>query len=463
MKIAFLTGSQYLYGEETIKQVEKNSEIICRELDKKTTRVTIEYKGAVKTDAEALKAVKEINYDDETAGVIVWCHTFSPAKMWINALKILNKPLLHLHTQFNERLPYGEIDMDFMNLNQSAHGDREFGYVLSRLKIKRETVVGHYKDDEVAGQINKWADFAVAQAFSGQLKIARFGDNMREVAVTEGDKVEANIRFGWMTDYYAVGDLVDEIKKVTAEETEALFGEYLGKYRLKTTDTDKVKEQAKYEIALRRFLNRGGYKAFTTNFQDLHGLKQLPGLAVQRLSESGYGFGAEGDWKTAALTAVFKKMGETRDGFSAFMEDYTYDLSSGNELVLGAHMLEVCPTAAKTCPVIEVHPLGIGGKEPPARLVFDGAEGEATATSIVDTGNGFKIITAKIELVAQPEKMPKLPVARLMWRVKPNFKSGVKAWLEEGGAHHTVVSTAIDTMDAEAFARANGAEFVEIG
>ena len=248
MKIAFLTGSQYLYGEETIKQVEKNSEIICRELDKKTTRVTIEYKGAVKTDAEALKAVKEINYDDETAGVIVWCHTFSPAKMWINALKILNKPLLHLHTQFNERLPYGEIDMDFMNLNQSAHGDREFGYVLSRLKIKRETVVGHYKDDEVAGQINKWADFAVAQAFSGQLKIARFGDNMREVAVTEGDKVEANIRFGWMTDYYAVGDLVDEIKKVTAEETEALFGEYLGKYRLNTTDTDKVKEQAKYEI-----------------------------------------------------------------------------------------------------------------------------------------------------------------------------------------------------------------------
>lgn len=463
MKIAFLTGSQYLYGEETLKAVEKDSEIICGELDANAPRVEIVYKGTVKTENDALNAVKEINYDDEIAGVMVWCHTFSPAKMWINALKILLKPLLHLHTQFNERLPYAEIDMDFMNLNQSAHGDREFGYILNRLRINHTTVVGYYKEPDVMEKINKWADFTVAEAFSKQLKIARFGDNMREVAVTEGDKVEANIKFGWTTDYFAVGDLVEEINSVTDAEKEALFTEYADKYLLNTSDLEAVKEQAKYEIALRRFLNRGGYRAFTTNFQDLYGLKQLPGLAVQRLSASGYGFGAEGDWKTAALVAVFKKMGEKRKGVSVFMEDYTYDLKRGEELVLGSHMLEVDPQAAKTKPKIEVHPLGIGGKEAPARLVFDGIEGAATATSLIDTGLGFKLITAEIELVSQPEKMPKLPLGRLMWRVKPNFKDGVRAWLNAGGAHHTVVSTALDAEDIETFALANGAQFEHIG
>lgn len=463
MKISFLTGSQYLYGEETLKAVERDSEIVCGELDSNSPRVEIVYSGTVKTVEDALKAVKQINYDDEVVGVIVWCHTFSPAKMWINALKILNKPLLHLHTQFNERLPYAEIDMDFMNLNQSAHGDREFGYILHRLNIHHKTAVGYYKDPEVQAEINKWADFAVAEAFSKQLKIARFGDNMREVAVTEGDKVEANIKFGWTTDYYAVGDLVEEINAVTDAEKEALFNEYTDKYVLNTADTEAVKEQAKYEIALRRFLNRGGYRAFTTNFQDLYGLKQLPGLAVQRLSASGYGFGAEGDWKTAALVAVFKKMGENRKGASVFMEDYTYDLKKGEELVLGAHMLEVCPSAAKTKPAIEVHPLEIGGKEAPARLVFDGIEGEATATSVIDTGSGFKLITARIELVPQPEKMPKLPLGRLTWKVRPDFKNGVRAWLEAGGAHHTVVSTALDAEDIKTFAAANGAQFEYIG
>lgn len=463
MKILFLTGSQYLYGGEALEKVEKDSAAIAAQLNENCPGADIEYYGTIKTVEEAVEAVKKINYDDDISGVIVWCHTFSPAKMWINALKILTKPLLHLHTQFNERLPYGEIDMDFMNLNQSAHGDREFGYILTRLNIPRVTAVGHYKDPEVQKKINDWADIAAALAFSKKLKIARFGDNMREVAVTEGDKVEANISFGWTTDYYGIGDLKEEIEKVTASETEALFGEYADKYVLNTADIEAVKEQAKYEIALRRFLNRGGYRAFTTNFQDLHGLRQLPGLAVQRLMASGYGFGAEGDWKTAALGAVFKKAGEKRKGFSVFMEDYTYDLKRGEELVLGAHMLEVCPTAAAEKPKIEVHPLDIGGKAAPARLVFEGASGEATATSIIDTGTGFKLITANIELVREPEPMPRLPVARLFWRVKPSFKEGVEAWLNAGGAHHTVVSTALTAGDIKAFAQMTGAEFIEIG
>ena len=458
--VYFLTGSQFLYGEETLKTVEDNSRFVASYLDERVTGAQIVFSGVMKTSEEIEATIKKLNFDDDCVGMIVWCHTFSPAKMWINGLKLLQKPLLHLHTQYNKKLPYDAIDMDFMNLNQSAHGDREFAYILTRLALPRKTVVGYYKDDAVIGEINGWISGIAALDFSRHLRVCRFGDNMREVAVTEGDKVEANIRFGWQVDYYGIGDIVEEIEKVTDSEIDALYNEILKLYDLNTADIAAVREQVKYEIALKRFLNARDCKAFTTNFQDLHGLKQLFGMASQRLMAAGCGFGAEGDWKIAALTAIFKKMAESRKGATLFMEDYTYDLTDGDELVLGAHMLEICPTAAATKPKIEVHPLGIGGKEPPARLVFDGIEGEAIAVCMTDMGDRFRLICADIELVKQPEPMPNLPVARLMWRVKPNFKDGVKAWLEAGGAHHTVVSTALNAEDIELFAQLTGTEII---
>lgn len=461
--VAFLTGSQYLYGGEALEAVNADSVRIAEYLDKAVRGARVVYKGVMKTTDEIVATVKQINSDDECIGVIVWCHTFSPAKMWINGLKLLQKPLLHLHTQANRELPYDEIDMDFMNLNQAAHGDREFAYILTRMGIVRKSVVGYYEEEDTVKEIDLWLDLARAYDYSSKLKICRFGDNMRDVAVTEGDKVEAHIRFGWQTDYYGIGDLYEEIEGVGDEETDALYSETLKRYELKTDDVAAVREQIKYAIALRRFLDRSGYKAFTTNFQDLHGLRQLPGMAVQLLMADGYGFGAEGDWKIAALGAVMREMAKYRKGSTAFMEDYTYDLTHGRELVLGAHMLEVCPTMAATRPKIEVHPLGIGGKEPPARLVFDGICGDAIAVCMTDTGKGLRLICAEIELVKQPLPMPKLPVARVMWRIKPEFKSGVRAWLEAGGAHHTVVSTALTASDMEAFAALHGIEFVHIG
>ena len=462
MKIYFVTGSQFLYGDETLKQVESDSIKMVEFLNAKVSRAEVVYLGTVKTESEATKFVKEINYDDDCVGMIVWCHTFSPAKMWINGLKNLQKPMLHLHTQFNRNLPYDEIDMDFMNLNQSAHGDREFAYILTMLNIPRVSVAGYYQDEEVIQEINEWVDVAIGVDYSKKVKVCRFGDNMREVAVTDGDKVEAQIKLGWQIDYYGIGDVVEEIGKVSEEETNALFNEIVKEYTLKTDKLDSVKEQVKYEIALKRFLDKNNYTALTTNFQDLHGLKQLFGLSIQRLMASGYGFGAEGDWKIAALGTAFKKMAEGRKGATFFMEDYTYDLVKGKELVLGSHMLEVCPTAASTKPTIEVHPLGIGGKDAPARLVFDGIEGEGTATCLVDMGTHLRLICAEIELVKQPKPMPKLPVARIMWKLKPNFKDGAKAWLEAGGAHHTVVSTALKASDVELYAKLNGLEFVHI-
>lgn len=460
---AFLTGSQYLYGEDALEAVNADSVRIAEYLDKAVRGARVIYKGVMKTSDEIVATVKQINSDDECIGVIVWCHTFSPAKMWINGLKLLQKPLLHLHTQANRELPYAEIDMDFMNLNQAAHGDREFAYILTRMGIVRKSVVGYYEEEDTVKEIDLWLDLARAEDFSRKLKICRFGDNMREVAVTEGDKVEAHIRLGWQTDYYGIGDLVDEIAKVNDEDTDTLYSETLRRYELNTDNVAAVKEQVRYAMALRRFLDRAGYKAFTTNFQDLHGLRQLPGMAVQLLMADGYGFGAEGDWKIAALGAVMREMAKYRKGSTAFMEDYTYDLTHGRELVLGAHMLEVCPTMAATRPKIEVHPLGIGGKEPPARLVFDGICGDAIAVCMTDTGKGLRLICAEIELVKQPLPMPKLPVARVMWRIKPEFKSGVRAWLEAGGAHHTVVSTALTASDMEAFAALHGIEFAHIG
>jgi L-arabinose isomerase len=460
-KIYFLTGSQFLYGKETLRKVEADSKKIVAFFQEKTTKVEYVFAGVMKTGDEIEKTIKQVNFDDDCAGVIVWCHTFSPSKMWINGLKILQKPLLHLHTQFNEKLPYDRIDMDFMNLNQSAHGDREFGYILTRLNIVRKTVVGYYKRPLVTEEIEKWLRVVIALDFSKHLKVARFGDNMREVAVTDGDKVESNIKFGWQVDYYGVGDIVEEIQKVTTAKL-IIYTAKSAINTLSTDDTAAVKEQVKYEIALKRFLSKGGYNAFTTNFQALHGLKQLFGMASQRLMAEGYGFGAEGDWKISALTAIFKKMAEGKNGSTAFMEDYTYDFVEGNELVLGSHMLEVCPTMAATKPTIEVHPLGIGGKDAPARLVFDGVEGEGVSVCMTDMGDHFRIICASIELVKQPKPMPNLPVARVMWKVKPDFRTGVRAWLEAGGAHHTVVSTALTSEDIRSFAELIGAEFIHI-
>ena len=462
MKIYFITGSQFLYGEETLKQVESDSIKMVEYINAEIPRVDVIYKGMVKTEKEATQFVKEVNYDDDCVGMMVWCHTFSPAKMWINGMKNLQKPMLHLHTQFNRELPYDEIDMDFMNLNQSAHGDREFAYLLTRLGVPRVSVAGYYKDEDVIKEIGEWADVAVAVDYSKKMKVCRFGDNMREVAVTDGDKVEAQIKLGWQVDYYGIGDIVQEINKVTEEEIEELYKEIISLYELNTDLVESVKEQVKYEIALKRFLAKNDYKALTTNFQDLHGLKQLFGMSIQRLMAEGYGFGAEGDWKIAALSGIFKKMAEGRKGVTCFMEDYTYDLVKGKELVLGSHMLEVCPTVASTKPTIEVHPLGIGDREPPARLVFDGTEGDGIAVCMVDMGDRFRLICAEIELVKQPKPMPKLPVARIMWKLKPDFKTGAKAWLEAGGAHHTVVSTALTAKDMELFAKLNGLEFVHI-
>jgi L-arabinose isomerase len=459
----FITGSQDLYGEETLRQVAEDGRLIAAYIGAhKANPVTVVWQPTVKNSEQILAVCQRANNDPACVGVIAWMHTFSPAKMWILGLTALQKPLLHLHTQANERLPYDAIDMDFMNLNQAAHGDREFGFITARLRLPRTVVVGYYKDEATLAQIFDFARVAATFAFSKTLKVARFGDNMRHVAVTEGDKVEAHIKFGWQVDYYGIGDLVAEIDAVKPRETDALVKEYAAVYDIKTDNLDAVREQAKYEIALKAFLDRGGYKAFTTNFEDLHGLKQLPGLAVQRLMSAGYGFGGEGDWKTAALNALLCYQNQGRPGATGFMEDYTYDLTPGKELVLGAHMLEVSPAFASTKPAVEVHPLGIGGKADPARLVFDGCVGGGYAVTIVDMGGRFRMIAAQIELVKQPKPMPKLPVARIMWRLKPDFKTGAAAWIYAGGAHHTVVTTQTSQDELYTLAKLLDIELVTI-
>ncbi|MEG2116886.1 MAG: L-arabinose isomerase, partial [Clostridia bacterium] len=352
---------------------------------------------------------------------------------------------------------------DFMNLNQSAHGDREYGFICSRLDIKREVVVGYYKHQAVVDKISKFVDVALAQDFSKNLKVAMFGNNMREVAVTDGDRVESQIKFGWNVNYYGIGDLVDIANAATKAEIDAKMTAYQNEYEMNTTDLDAVKEQAKYEIALEKFLKKGDFAAYTDTFQDLHGLKQLPGLATQRMMAKGIGFGAEGDYKSAALNAVMCKMAEHREGSTGFMEDYTYELTPGEEVVLGAHMLEVSPDFASNKPKVEVHPLGIGDKEPPARLVFDGVQGDGIACCLIDLGNRFRLVLAEIELVKQPKAMPKLPTARLMWKLKPDFQTGAAGWLYAGGGHHTIVSTALTTDDMRLFAKLNDLEIVVIG
>lgn len=459
----FLTGSQHLYGEETLRQVEEHSKIMVDGINKSgLVPCEIVYKPIVTTPDQITKIIKEANYDDNCAGIITWMHTFSPSKMWINGFALLEKPYCHFHTQFNRQIPDEEIDMDFMNLNQSAHGDREHGFIAARLRMPRKIVVGYWKDEDVIEKIGNWMRSAVGVAVSKNLKVMRFGDNMRQVAVTEGDKVEAQIKLGWQVNTVAVGDLVEVINQVTDKEIDDLLEEYKEKYIISTDNLDSVRYQAKLEIAIKRMLDAEGCGAFTNTFEDLHGMEQLPGLATQRLSEAGYGYGGEGDWKVSAMTHIMKQMAEGLDGGTAFMEDYTYDLTKGKELSLGAHMLEVCPTLAGDKPKIEVHPLGIGGKEDPARLVFKGRPGDAIVASLVDMGGRLRLIVQDIEAVDPIYEMPNLPVARVMWRAMPDLLTGAECWILAGGAHHTVLSYALNASHMQDFAEMMGIEFVHI-
>ncbi|MGX7163930.1 L-arabinose isomerase [Enterococcus massiliensis] len=463
----FVVGSQHLYGEEALAEVKKDAQKIADGLNASgKLPYPIVLQELAVTPETITKIMKEVNYRDEVAGVITWMHTFSPAKMWIRGTKLLQKPLLHLATQFNESIPWETIDMDFMNLNQSAHGDREYGFINARLKKQNKVVVGYWKRAEVQEQLADWMDVAVAFNESFEIKVARFGDNMRNVGVTEGDKVEAQIQFGWTVDYFGIGDLVQVVDAVTEEEVNALFEEYRELYDFDYGDYDQevweqhVKVQARQEIGIRRFLENGKYNAFTTNFEDLYGMQQLPGLAVQRLMAEGYGFAGEGDWKTAAIDRLMKIMAHNKQ--TGFMEDYTYEFAAGKEAILQSHMMEVDPTLAVNKPKIVVSPLSMGNREDPARLVFDGKGGEGVVVSMADFGTHYKLLINEVSAFEPTEAAPKLPVARVMWTPKPTFHDGIKAWIQTGGGHHTVVSLNLTSDQIETWAKLVGLEFVTI-
>ena len=459
-KIYFLTGSQYLYGEEALDSVRKDANAIVSFLNRHLKNVEVVLTDLCTQSDVIERIVKEANHDDSVIGLIGWMHTFSPSKMWIRGLKLLQKPYLHLHTQFNERIPYDTIDMDFMNLNQSAHGDKEHSHILARLHVPHAIAIGHYKDEKVVGQIQSFADVCRALSFSRGLNILRFGDNMRQVAVTDGDKVQAEINLGWSCDTYAVGDLVEKAASIPEEEVEKTYLELIERYELKTKDVHAVKVQVRYYLAMKAFLQEHNAKAFSNTFEDLYGMEQLPGLATQLLMDEGIGYAGEGDWKTAALDSVIMKLGEGREGTTGFMEDYTYDFAE--ERVLGAHMLEVSPRFAATRPSIEVHPLSIGGKKDPARLVFRGTTGEGYALSLIDMGTHFRLVAQGITLVAEERPMPNLPIASIQWKIKPNFQDGIKAWLLSGAAHHSVVTTQVTLDEIRLFAKLNDLELILI-
>ncbi len=442
----FLTGSQHLYGPQTLQQVESDSKKIVESFNRSGRfPCTFIWKPVLKSSEEIQQIFEQANADPSCAGLVTWMHTFSPSKMWIRGLSKNRKPLLHLHTQFNRDIPWGTIDMDFMNLNQSAHGDREHGFIHTRMGLPRKVVAGHWEDERVRSRIATWMRAACAAADGMEGQIVRFGDNMREVAVTEGDKVSAQITFGWSINGWGIGEIAQLVKEAPEGAVKNLLQEYGEKYVLpgETRALESVEEQARIEWALSTFLKEHKGIGFTTTFEDLHGLKQLPGLAVQRLMEQGYGFGAEGDWKTAAFVRAVKVMAQGLSGGTSFMEDYTYHLESGKEAVLGAHMLEICPTLASKKPRIEVLPLSIGGKEDPARLVFDGPSGKALNASLIDLGNRFRLLINPVEALPIRNPMPKLPVARVLWKPEPDFYTGLEAWILAGGAHHTVFSTAV--------------------
>jgi L-arabinose isomerase len=469
LEVWFATSSQHLYGPETLKQVAENSQAIVNGLNKSgLIPVNVIFKPVLTTPDAINTICLEANNAPNCIGLITWMHTFSPAKMWIAGLKVLQKPFVHLHTQFNRDIPWDSIDMDFMNLNQAAHGDREFGFICSRMGKKRKVVVGHWQDESIQKKIGIWTRAASAWHDAQGGKIARFGDNMREVAVTEGDKVEAQIRFGYSVNGYGVGELVNEINLIGSSEIDKLVSEYENKYVVAAeakkggAKYENLRETAKIELGMRSFLEKGGFKAFTTTFEDLHGLKQLPGLAVQRLMADGYGFGAEGDWKTSALVRAMKVMSTGLKGGTSFMEDYTYHMNPAGMKVLGAHMLEVCESIAESKPKLEVHKLGIGGKDDPPRLVFGVPSGPALNATILDMGNRFRMVVNEVTVVPPEKPLPKLPVARAMWIPKPNLEIGAGAWILAGGAHHTGFSQAITSEYMEDFAEIANIEFLLI-
>ena len=459
----FVVGSQFLYGPEVLEIVASRAKEMADTMNKSgILPCKVVYKVTAKTPEEISNVVKEANYQDKCAGLITWMHTFSPSKMWIDGLSKLQKPYCHFATQYNREIPNDEIDMDFMNLNQAAHGDREHGFIAARLRMPRKVIMGYWQDEDVLKRLGDWMRSAVAAAFSRSLKVMRFGDNMRNVAVTEGDKVGVQMQLDWQVNTWPVGELVEEIGKVTEEEVDALMQEYAERYTMATDNLDAVRYQAKEEIAMKKMLDREGCKAFSNTFEDLYGMEQLPGLASQRLMEQGYGYGGEGDWKVAAMTAVIKAMTEGMTGGSAFMEDYTYNLQKGAEYSLGAHMLEVCPSVAAERPRIEVHPLGIGGKADPARLVFEGHPGKACVVSLVDMGGRLRMICQDIEAVKPILPMPNLPVARVMWRAMPDLRTGAECWILAGGAHHTVLTYDATPEMLKDWARIMDIEFVHI-
>jgi len=466
-EIWLVTGSQHLYGEETLRQVAEHAEQLATILDRSDViPVRVRYQPVVKTPDEITQVCKAANASEQCVGIITWMHTFSPSKMWIQGLSLLQKPMLHWHTQFNRDIPFATIDMDFMNLNQSAHGDREFAHMLTKMKFSRKTVVGHWQDPEVHERINVWSRVAVAKATWQGMKIARFGDNMREVAVTDGDKVAAQMKFGFSVNTHPVGDLVQFIQRVSDEQIQALIQTYQESYQmapeLLQDRKESLIEAARIEAGITQFLEEGGFQAYTNTFEDLHGMRQLPGIASQRLMAQGFGYGGEGDWKTAAMVRAMKVMATGLPGGNSFMEDYTYHFDPANEMVLGSHMLEICPSITSGTVSCEVHPLGIGGKEDPVRLVFNGDPGPALNVSLVDLGNRFRLIVNAVQGVEITEPFPKLPTARVLWKPLPNMKEGLKQWLMAGGAHHTVYSQNLTVEYLEDFAEMLDLELVVI-
>lgn len=468
-EVWFITGSQHLYGAETLKQVEANSKTIAKYLQKnKNISVKVKFKALLTTPAKIYNLCQSANQSETCIGLIAWMHTFSPAKMWINGLKILNKPILHLHTQFNMTIPWEQIDMDFMNLNQSAHGGREFGFINTRMGINRKVIVGHWKDEATIESINIWTRVATSWTATQSMKIARFGDNMRAVAVTEGDKVSAQIQFGYAVNGFGLGDLANYVNAVSEKAIKQTIAAYFETYEVlqplqkNGNQYQSLLEAARIEVGLRTFLETGGFSAFTDTFENLTGLAQLPGIAVQRLMAEGYGFGAEGDWKTAALVRTMKIMGWGLAGGNSFMEDYTYHFNPTNMAVLGAHMLEICPSIAESQPICAVHPLGIGGKADPVRLIFNAAAGPALNASIIDLGNRFRLLVNTVDAIPPEADLPKLPVARVLWQPHPDLKTAAAAWILAGGAHHTCYSQNLSSAYLTDFAEMAGIELVLI-
>jgi len=469
LEVWFVTGSQHLYGPETLKHVAANSREIANSFEGcRSFPVRVVFEPVAKTPQEVTELCQRANTAANCIGLITWCHTFSPSKMWINGLKLLRKPMAHLHTQHNREIPWNTIDMDFMNLNQAAHGDREHGFIMSRMRLSRKVVVGFWQDKNVQQELGAWCRAAAAWHDWQGARFCRFGDNMREVAVTEGDKVSAQMQFGYSVNGYGVGDLVQRVNAIAPKATAELVAEYEDSYSLAPQlrkdgpPRRSLFEAARIELGLRAFLEEGGFKGFTTTFEDLHGLAQLPGISAQRLMADGYGFGAEGDWKTCALVRAMKVMAAGLKGGTSFMEDYTYHFSPKRHLVLGAHMLEICPTIAQGKPSLQVLPLDIGGKADPARLVFNTPSGPALNASLIDLGNRFRLIVNEVDVVAPEKPLPRLPVARALWIPKPNLELGAAAWIYAGGAHHTGFSQSVTSEMLEDFAEIAGIELVLI-